>query len=820
MPRFADIILPLPLKGRFTYSLPGSMEDQATTGARVIVQFGSRKLYSGVIAEVHDKAPEGQVKEVSELLDHTPVINPDNLRLWNWISSYYLCPEGDVLKAAVPSGLCLESETLVSPADEFTDFTHLDGPAYALFSLISNKQKIRLKSLPPKIDDKNTIKILNELVNAGAVITGENITPAYKTRKESHVILSRKYTDAELNRIIDSLKKAARQSDLLLAYLGMTGYVPGADLYPVKKSLLLREGKGSLASLSGLVRKGILVIVDLEVSRLSRGMDNVVPLKELSEAQHEAMEKVKKGFSSKNIVLLKGVTSSGKTELYTHLIAETIKEGRQALYLLPEIALTTQIIERLRKHFGNSMGVYHSRLSDSERVEIWKKVSGKDPGNTYKLIIGVRSSVFLPFTDLGLVIIDEEHDGSYKQHDPSPRYNARDTAIILAGYSSANILLGSATPSIESYHNAMTGKYFLVELKERFGKVNLPDIVLANTREAYRRKMMVSHFTPELLSAIDGALGRKEQVMLFRNRRGFSPYIECTECGWVPSCSDCSVKLTYHRKINRLVCHYCGVSIQVVSKCGNCGSMSMVTRGFGTEKLEDEIKIVFPDATVSRMDQDTTRTKNSFNKIISDFETGRTDILIGTQMVSKGLDFENLTVVGILNADSMLNFPDFRAHERAFQMMSQVSGRAGRRQKHGKVIIQTSDTTNRIIRYVVNNDYEGLYRSQKEERELFAYPPFSRLIKITVKSKDIAVLNLYADALGNDLRTKFGSRILGPEYPLVSRIQGWHLKSLIVKIERNRPLARAKELVSEALVNVAKGKGTSGIRVSIDVDPY
>jgi primosomal protein N' (replication factor Y) len=488
--------------------------------------------------------------------------------------------------------------------------------------------------------------------------------------------------------------------------------------------------------------------------------------------------------------------------------------------MLPEIALTTQIIHRLEKHFGTMTGVYHSRFNDNERVEIWKKVAEEDPSKGYRLILGVRSSVFLPFRNLGLIIIDEEHDSSYKQQDPAPRYHARDTAIMLAQIHRAKTILGSASPSVESYYNAFTGKYGLAELKERYGNIKLPDIIIANTREAYRRKAMVSHFTPELLFAIDNALTNGEQVILFQNRRGFSPYIQCMECGWIPTCTRCAVNLTYHKGMNRLVCHYCGYTVNLPHKCGNCNSTGLSTIGFGTEKIEDEIRIIFPKASIARMDQDTTRGKNAFDKIIKSFEDRNIDILIGTQMISKGLDFENLTIVGILNADNLLNFPDFRAHERSFQLMEQVSGRAGRRLKQGKVVIQTSDPVNKIIRMVIRHDYLNLFKMQVEERRLFNYPPFCRIIRITLKHHDRAMVNYFSEILGQNLKSIFGSRVLGPEEPLISRIQLWYLKTILLKIEKDKSSSKAKQMIFQSVGMLEKEKGASGLRIAIDVDPY
>ena len=749
---FADIILPLAVKGRFTYRIPENIAEKVSPGTMVTVQFGGRKLYSGIVCSVHEKAPDVKnIRPVISVAEGTPLINASQLKLWLWISEYYLCSEGEVMKAAIPSEISLNN---------------------------------------------------------------------YKPRLETFINLSRKYSEGELNEILDKLKKAPRQQDILSAYIRLTGYTAETDILPISKSLLLSESHCSAGILETLTDKGILTSASQPVSRIPDTDSYKEPIKRLSEAQSVAFGSIKTQFLEKDIVLLHGVTSSGKTEIYIHLIEEQLKKGKQVLYMLPEIALTTQIILRLKRHFGGITGVYHSRFSDPEKVEIWKRIAEKDPLNSYRLILGVRSSLFLPFSNLGLIIVDEEHDGSYKQHDPAPRYHARDSAIMLAAMHNAKTILGSASPSIESYNNAVNGKYGLTELKERFGLIKLPTIILANTREAYRKKLMVSHFTPELLQSMDEALSKEEQIILFQNRRGFSPYIECSECGWIPVCIQCAVNLTYHKGIGKLVCHYCGYSTGMPSNCGNCHSTGMVTRGFGTEKIEDEIKIVFPAARVARMDQDTTRNKNSFNKIIRAFEERRIDILIGTQMISKGLDFENLTVVGILNADNLLNYPDFRAHERSFQLMEQVSGRAGRRQKQGKVVIQTSDPVNKIIRLVLRHDYIGMFRMQSGERIAFNYPPFSRMVKISIKHKDRTQLNFYSDILGRDLKEIFGKRVLGPESPVISQVQLWYIKTILIKIEREKPPAKAKQLIIEAIERLEKEKGASALKIAIDVEPY
>jgi primosomal protein N' (replication factor Y) len=750
--RFADIILPLAVRGRFTYRIPDNIAEKVSPGVMVTVQFGGRKIYSGIVCSVHDNMPE--IKNIKSIIDisyKTPLINEYQLKLWQWISEYYLCSEGEVMKAAVPSEISLNN---------------------------------------------------------------------FRPRLETFIKFSGKFTEDELAEVLDKLKKAPRQHDILSSYIRLTGYSTATEILPLSKSFLLSESHSSAGILDILIEKGIFTSVSQPVSRIAEADSYKERIKQLSEAQSVAFGSIKSQFGEKDIVLLHGVTSSGKTEIYIHLIEEQLKKGKQVLYMLPEIALTTQIILRLKRHFGAVTGVYHSRFGDPEKVEIWKRVANNDPLNSYRLILGVRSSLFLPFYNLGLIIVDEEHDGSYKQHDPAPRYHARDSAIMLAALHGAKTILGSASPSVESYNNAVNGKYGLTELKERFGLIKLPTIILSNTREAYRKKLMVSHFTPELLQAMDDALSKEEQIILFQNRRGFSPYIECSECGWIPQCFQCAVNLTYHKGIGKLVCHYCGYTTNMPSKCGNCNSTGMVTRGFGTEKIEDEIKIVFPEARVARMDQDTTRNKNSFNKLIMAFEERRIDILIGTQMISKGLDFENLTVVGILNADNLLNYPDFRAHERSFQLMEQVSGRAGRRQKQGKVIIQTSDPANKIIRLVLRHDYVSMFRMQAEERMTFNYPPFCRMVKISVKHKDRTQLNYYSDILGHDLKEIFGKRVLGPESPVISLVQLWYIKTILIKIEREKPPVKAKQLIMNAIGRLEKKAGASALKIAVDVDPY
>jgi primosomal protein N' (replication factor Y) len=817
----ADIILPLAVKGKYTYLLPDELVDKTKPGCRVIVQFGNRKLYSGIVYSVYRKDGNKKAfKSIQDLLDLKPVVNETQLKFWDWLSDYYMCSIGEVMKAALPSGFCLESETLLKVNPDFRDFNLLDKFSLAVIDFIEKNSRVYLKNLPPKMYTRNTLRIVNELISKNILLTGESVVERYRPKTESYAVLSRKNTDSELHEILDNLIKAPRQFKLLSAYLEMIDYKTGSDLFPVKKAVLLQKASAQNSSLTVLVKKGIFSIIDFEVERINVKNTENKAFNTLSEIQQQSLNSIGIQFQNTDTVLLFGVTSSGKTEIYINLIEQYLKKGKQVLYLLPEITLTTQIIGRLERFFSNVIGVYHSRFSDAEKVEIWEKVAENNPDQNFRLIVGARSALFLPFSNLGLVIIDEEHDGSYKQQDPSPRYNARDSAIVLAGLHGAKTLLGSATPSIESFHNCVSGKYGLVELTRRYGNATLPEIKIANVREAYRKKQMVSHFTPELLSIMDRALKNGRQVILFQNRRGFSPYIECLDCGWIPQCKRCAVKLTYHKGSNNLVCHYCGYREIQPPVCPQCGSARISTKGFGTEKIEDEVKIIFPEVKVARLDYDTSRNKNSLWKILNQFENRQTDILVGTQMISKGLDFENLAVVGILNADHMLNFPDFRAWEKSFQLLEQVSGRAGRKLVEGEVIIQTSDPSNSIIQNVLDHDYHSMYKHQVEERKAFGYPPFTRLVRVSIKHKEWDTLNRFSGILGVLLKESFGNRVLGPEAPVITRIHSWHIKTILIKIEKEKSVSAAKGLIWRSIEKVDKMKGAGSLKISIDVDPY
>jgi len=751
---FAEVIIPVAAPGTYTYLVPEKYRDRVSRGSRVVVQFGKKRYYSGIVAVLHSTEPGiEKIREISDVTDPGSLIDENQLRLWKWIAGYYMCSLGEVMNAAMPAGL--KGSRAQSPKAQGDTFLSLD-PAL-----------------------------------------GEN----------------------DLNILLDRIARAPARLKLMTAYLDMSSWDGKGNPGEIRKAELLSRAGVTAGPLRALVKEGVFKVKKAEyvdASGIEPAMTNPATL---SVSQGEAYEKIRESFKSRDVVLLKGVTSSGKTELYIHLIQETLNDGKQALFLLPEIALTSQMINRLKKHFGGKVGVYHSRFTDKERIDIWKKTSGAEEDAGYQIILGVRSSIFLPFTGLGLVIVDEEHENSYKQQDPAPRYNARDSAIILAGIHGAKTLLGSATPSVETMHNALDGKYGFAELNQRYGEVLMPEMILADTRDAYRRKMMVSHFTPQLLRVIKDAFEKKEQVVLFRNRRGYAPVIQCGECGWIPGCKSCSVTMTYHKGLNRMKCHYCGYSTAVPSKCSVCGSPDIVMKGFGTEKIEDELKILFPDIREERMDLDTTRRKGAFDKIIDNLEKGKTDILIGTQMISKGLDFENLTVVGILNIDNMLNFPDFRSHEKCYQMIAQVSGRAGRRSRQGKVVVQTFDPSHAVMIQAMNHNYDSMYKTQLEERREFNYPPFTRLIRLYIRNRDRKAVIECAGRLASDLRNSFGARVLGPEFPPLSRLQSYYVMSVIVKIEKDKSPARAKRIIAEAIARIINSGAWPGTRIHADVDP-
>lgn len=727
------------------------MQATVQVGMRVLVPFGRNKTYLGIVARLHDEQPQGyEVKSVTQLMDAEPVVTPAQLRLWQWISDYYLSPIGDVYKAALPAGLKAE-----------------DG-------------------YRPKTE------------------TYIRLTPAYQDESALHVALN-------------ILGRAPKQLEAFISYLELSGYDQSHDIVEITREELLNASHASATTLQQLEKRGMLETYEVEVGRLNHGGEYRPELiKQLNNAQQEAYNHILLSMMKKPVTLLHGVTSSGKTEIYIHLIQQALERKEQVLYLLPEIALTVQMMQRLQRVFGNRLGIYHSKYSDAERVEIWQKQLSQNP---YDVILGARSAVFLPFQRLGLVIVDEEHETSYKQQDPAPRYHARSAAIILAQMYKARTLLGTATPSMESYHNAKTGKYGLVELKERYQGIELPEIQVVDIADLQHRKMMAGPFSPLLLNKVREALERGEQAILFQNRRGFAPMIECRQCGWVPHCQHCDVSLTYHRQMNQLTCHYCGYTYRIPTECPCCGSTELKTRGFGTEKIEEQVREVFPEARVARMDLDTTRTRNAYERIITDFGAGRTNILIGTQMISKGLDFDKVSVVGILNADSMLNYPDFRAYEHAFMMMAQVSGRAGRKGKRGLVILQTKSKDVPVIQQVVHNDYVALYKDLIAERQAFHYPPYYHLVYVYLKHRYDDVVNTAGIELGSRLRQWFPGRVLGPDKPAVAKVKSQNIRKLVLKLENGIDMRRVREYLLMAQQQMLADKRYSSLQIYYDVDP-
>lgn len=818
MKKYVDVILPLPLPSTFTYSLSEGVADEIQPGCRVVVPFGRKKFYTAIVCHVHDNAPfDYEVKEVTAVLDPSPILLPNQFTFWKWLADYYLCTQGDVYKAALPSGMKLESETVVVYNPDFEANERLKDKEQQILDILYNETELSVSRLEKDSKIKNILNVIKSLLDREAIFIKEELRRTYKPKTEARVRLVEAVNSQErLKEIFDELHRAPKQLGLLMKYIELSGYMGTKTLKEVAKSELLQRSGSSPAAFNGLVDKGIFHVYHHEIGRLNRKETNVVELNSLNEFQRQAYDQIIARFQEKDVCLLHGVTSSGKTEVYIHLIAEAIRQGKQVLYLLPEIALTTQITERLKRVFGSRLGIYHSKFPDAERVEIWQKQLS-DKG--YDIILGVRSSIFLPFKNLGLIIIDEEHENTYKQQDPAPRYHARSAAIVLASLYGAKTLLGTATPSIETYHNATTGKYGFVELKERYKEIQLPEIVPVDIKELTRKKRMTGQFSPLLLGEIRLALENKEQVILFQNRRGFAPMIECRTCGWVPKCKNCDVSLTYHKKINQLTCHYCGYTIPLPRSCPACEGVEMLNRGFGTEKIEDDIKLIFPEARIARMDLDTTRTRTAYEKIIADFEQAKTDILIGTQMVSKGLDFDHVSVVGILNADTMMNYPDFRAYERAYQLMAQVAGRAGRKNKRGKVILQTKSINEPIIGQVIANNYDEMVFNQLAERQMFHYPPYYRLVYVYLKNKNEALLEQMARVMADKLRAVFGNRVWGPADPPVARVQLLYIKKIIVKIEVNAPMNRARELLRQVQREMLMEERFKSLIIYYDVDP-
>ena len=814
---YVEVLLPLHLPGTYTYRVPRELNGEVSVGKRVVVQFGQKRMYSALVRRIHTEAPKWRTKYILSVLDERPLVTERQMLFWEWMAAYYMCYPGDVMAVALPAGMKLASESAVSIHPDFDgDLSRLTKYELQVVNLLTEYSTMKLDDISRAIGVQKIMPLMRSMIEREVVMMDEELRERFKPRKSTYVRLSEAYAGEEAQRrLFDDLeaKKRTKQVDLLMQYMQMSGF--GKELVP-KRDL------PQVSALQTLIKNGVLVTEEREESRLEHfDADSLVPVEsiKLNEEQQAAYSLLSSPLSPHTTHLLHGVTSSGKTEVYIKLIDEQVRAGKQVLFLLPEIALTAQIINRLRRHFGDKVGVYHSRFSASQRVEVWRRTATDNEEARYQVLLGARSAVFLPFRDLGLVIVDEEHDASYKQQDPAPRYHGRDAAVYLAHLWGAHTVLGSATPSIESYHNAMEGKYGLAVMAHRYGGFNLPKVEVVDMKTATRQGEVHGHFSDKLLRAIRDALAARQQVILFQNRRGFSLRLECDDCHHIPQCVHCDVSLVYHKATNSLRCHYCGYSIPVPEECPACHSTHLRMTGIGTERVEEDLQIMFPEARVARMDLDSTLQKNQYIELLNDFAQRRIDILVGTQMVTKGLDFEHVSVVGIVNADNLINYPNFRSFERAYQQMTQVSGRAGRHGDAGQVIIQTYNPGHQILQKVEDNDYEGLYHDQDNERRVFRYPPYYRLVEITLKHRDNEVVSAAADWFATELRGAFGQRVMGPEYPLVSRIRALYLKTITVRFERNEAIADAKKLMMQMADELVKQDGWARVAIHFDVDP-
>ncbi|MCM4169194.1 primosomal protein N' [Arenibacter sp. H213] len=816
MPYFINVILPIPLEKQFTYSISNAEADLLKPGMRVAVPFGKSKIYTGLVVTVHQTPPTVyEAKEIDQILDDTPLVTAIQLQFWEWLAQYYMCTVGEVFRAAVPGALLLESETLILRNQKaIIDENELKDEEYLVFEALQHQPILRVREISDILDKKNVIPILNRLLLKDIIFLKEEVYEQYKPKLVRYVQLGKDHRSEEnLEALLTSLSRAPKQSQVVLSLFQLQA----ATKKPVKVSDLEKSSNTSSAIIKTLIDKGILEEQFVRTDRVVfEGGEDYEALKSLNEYQQSALGEINNAFSMGKVTLLHGVTSSGKTEVYVKLIEDFIAKGKQALYLLPEIALTTQLISRLQAYFGNKVAVYHSKYTVQERVEVWNNVLGSKP--KAQIVIGARSALFLPFQNLGLIIVDEEHESSFKQYDPAPRYHARDAAIVLGNLHGSKVLLGSATPSVESYYNVKTSKYGYAQILRRYGDVLMPDIELVDIREQSRKKRMKGHFSERLMEEISETLENGEQVILFQNRRGYAPIMECTSCGHTPQCPNCDVSLTYHQLRKQLRCHYCSHHIALQTSCQACGSATLDTKGFGTEQVEQELQTLFPKAKVGRMDLDTTRGKYGYEKIITAFEQQEIDILVGTQMLTKGLDFRNVNLVGIMNADTLLNFPDYRAHERSFQLLTQVAGRAGRTQKRGKVIIQSYNPEHRILQQVTTNDYIEMFNEQLYEREQFKYPPNNKIIKITFKHKDYNKLNEATDWFAKSLKIGFGKMVLGPEYPPVARIRNQYLKNILLKIGKDHSLVKTKNNIKKIEKSFNAISYYRGVRIIYNVD--
>ncbi|WP_258848524.1 primosomal protein N' [Polaribacter sp. WD7] len=811
---FIDVILPIPIQKTFTYNVTEEEANFLQKGMRVAVPFGKSKIYTGLVLDIHNTAPTlYEAKDIFQILDEQPLVNKLQLQHWQWIANYYICALGDVYRASLPSAFLLESETVIYKNETFTDETLLDNDEFLIFEALQHQSQLTIHQIADILGKKKVMPIVNKLIQKSAIYIKEEIYEQYKPKLVKYVRLHTNYTsDKGLNTLLKQLSRAKKQREAVLVFFQLS-----TSKKPIKAKDLEEKANVSYAILKSLVDKNIFEFYYIQTDRIQySGETNT--LKKLNEFQEQALSEINKSFEEKDIVLLHGITSSGKTEVYTKLIQQVLDNGKQVLFLLPEIALTTQIITRLESYFGNQISVFHSKYSMNERVEVWNNVL--ENKLKAQIILGARSSIFLPFSNLGLIVVDEEHETSYKQFEPSPRYNARDAAIVLAKMHHAKIVLGSATPSLESYFNTQQKKYGFVALNRRYGNVQLPKIELIDIKEKHRKREMTGRFSDTMLCLITDALEEKEQIILFQNRRGYSPVIECKTCGVSPQCPNCDVSLTYHKYKQELRCHYCSYQRAMPNSCSACGNNTLDTKGFGTEQIELELKELYPNHKIGRMDLDTTRGKFGYQKIIGAFEAREIDILVGTQMLSKGLDFDNVSLVGILNADTMLNYPDFRAHERAYQMMVQVSGRAGRSKKQGNVAIQTYNPYHQILQQVSTSNYTEMYKEQLQERWQYKYPPYYRLIKITLKHRDYNKVDVGINWLFKALYNSFGENVLGPTAPAVSRIRNQYIKNVVIKIPPKQSLANIKKQLQKIKNTFEAVKDFRPIRFIIDVDAY
>ncbi|HNP22292.1 MAG TPA: primosomal protein N' [Panacibacter sp.] len=810
---FAEIIIPLALPQNYTWGIPGHLQQTVKIGCRVEVQLRNKK-YSGIIKRLHkDKPVAFEPREIGNVLDDEPLVHQQQLDLWHWIADYYMCSEGEVMNAAVPSNLKLSGESILQWNDEFgSDFSMLTDDEYLVAEALEIKKELRLSEVQQILDASHVYTVVKKLIDKKVCYIWEELKEKFKPKTETYIILNPVYHNEEkLADLLNNWAKAPRQLELVLAYLHIA-QTEGE----VIQSALLKKANATAAQLKGLIEKNILVAQKKTVNRLQSLPVKIMLDFDLSEAQLIALKQVNESFGSKQVCLLNGVTSSGKTQIYINLIEQFISRGQQVLYMLPEIALTAQIIRRLQKHFGGNIAVYHSKFNPNERVELWNKVKSGE----IKAVLGARSALLLPFSNIGLIIVDEEHDTSYKQQEPAPRYHARDAAVYCASLFKAKVLLGSATPSVESYHNASLGKYALVELNERFGEGKLPETAIVDLKQMPGKDKSKVMLTPALTEGIDRSLQQKKQVILFQNRRGYAPYMVCNVCGWIPQCKYCDVTLTYHKAKNKLACHYCGTTYPVLQTCAACGSHNFIQKNFGTEKIEETIAETFPHARVARMDYDSIKGKNDHDNLIKLFEQQRVDILVGTQMVVKGLDFEHVNLVGIIDADAMLNFTDFRVNERAFQLMEQVSGRAGRKDESGKVLIQVSNTTHPVLQFVKHHDYKSLYHFEIVNRKNFFYPPFSRLIHITIRHKELHIAEEAANLLAHSLQQTVGNFITGPAEPAVGKIRNQYLRELLIKLPKDSlVIQECKMQLQQQMMIIQTEKRYRSVDIICDVDP-